>query len=629
MRPRREAVAMVLTLAILAGVGLAGSEGTEQLFYENRAEIPLEYRWSLEDIFPDVEAWEAAYASVKAEIPGLAAYKGRLGESADVMVAAIELQYEIAKTIEDIFVYASQWQNTDTRDATANTYVGKARALYASFGEATAFFEPEIVQIPDETMTRYMADPRLKTYDHVLDNVLRTKAHTRSQEVEEVLAGASLLRAAPGQTYGFLTDADIEWPTIKDENGDEKKVIPGLFYTFMASQDRRVRKDAALALFDTYEKYGNTYSGMYGGLLHKDVWMTKTRKYPSTLDMVLDQTNVPSSVIETLVSTVHDNLDAVHGYVELRKAVLGLENLHIYDLYVSMVPEGEINYTFDEGWILAMKFWKEILGEDYADVAARGLEDRWIDVYPSAGKRGGAYSWGTYNSHPYLFLNWGGTLEDVFTLVHEMGHSIHSYMANKNQPSHDADYSLFVAEVASVASESLFFEWLLARTDDPTARLAMLNHRMNSIIGTFLRQIFFHEFEAKAHEMAENGQPITKESLGNAWSGLWKEYYGEGAVLDEEFKSGWARIPHFYRTYYVWVYATSFAAGEAIAGRFRAGDETAVDDYLETLKLGGSVYPMDALKRAGVDMNDPSVIRAVMDNFRSILDRMERILLEE
>ena len=631
MRRRHEAttVAVVLTLAILAGTGLASSEETEKLFYENRADIPLEYRWSLEDIFPDVAAWEAAYTSVEARIPELAAYKGRLGESADVMVEAIELRYEISRTIEDIFVYASQMQNTDTRDATANTYVGKARALYASFGEAAAFFEPEVVQIPDATMAQYMAAPRLETYDHVLDNILRTKAHTRSQEVEEVLAGASLLRAAPGQTYGFLTDADLEWPTIKDENGEDKKVIPGLYYTFMASQDRRVRKDAALALFGTYDKYGNTYSGTYGGLLQKDVWMAKTRRYPTTLDMVLVQTNVPSSVVETLVSTVHDNLDAVHHYVELRKAVLGLENLHIYDLYVSMVPEGEATYTFDEGWALAMEFWKETLGEEYAKVAARGLDERWIDVYPNTGKRGGAYSWGTYNSHPYLFLNWGGTLEDVFTLVHEMGHSIHSYMANKNQPYHDADYSLFVAEVASVASESLFFEWLLDRTDDPTARLAMLNHRANSIIGTFLRQIFFHEFEAKAHEMAENGQPLTKESLGEIWGELWKEYYGEGAVLDDEYKAGWARIPHFYRTYYVWVYATSFAAGEAIAGRFRAGDETAVEDYLETLKLGGSVYPMDALKRAGVDMNDPTVIRAVMDNFRSILGQMEELLLEE
>ena len=617
---------MVAALMALAGILFASEE---QLFYETRDEIPIQYRWSLEDIFPDVAAWEAAYTKVEAGIPELAAFKGRLAESPDVLLGAIELQYELSRTIEDIFVYASQRQNIDTRDADANTLVGRARSLYAKFGEATAFFEPEIVQMPDATIAKYLEDPRLETYDHVLDNILRTKAHTRSQEVEEVLAGAALLRAAPQQTYGFLTNADIEWPTIKGEDGKEAKVIPGLYYTYMSSQDRRVRKDAALALFGTYDSYGNTYSGTYGGLVHKDVWMAKTRHYPSTLDMVLDQTNVPSSVVETLVSTVHDNLDAVHDYIDLRKEVLGLDDFHIYDLYVSMVPEGEATYTFDGGWALAMAFWKETFGEEYAAVAARGLAERWIDVYPNTGKQGGAYSWGTYNSHPYLFLNWGGTLEDVSTLVHEMGHSIHTYLANSNQPYHVSDYSLFVAEVASVASESLFFEWMMNRTEDPTQRLALLNLRMNSIVGTFLRQIFFHEFEYAAHAAGEAGQPLTKEALGKIWGDLWLEYYGDKVTLDDEFKTGWARIPHFYRTYYVWVYATSFAAGEAIAGRFRAGDETAVQDYLETLKLGGSVYPMDALKRAGVDMNDPTVIRAVMDNFRKILAEMEDILAEE
>jgi oligoendopeptidase F len=620
-----------LVAALVMAIAAAGVAGAaeEQLFYENRNEIPIEYTWSLEDIFPDVAAWEAAYAVVEARIPEMAAAKGRLGESVDTLLSAVALQIELGKTLEDIFVYASQWQNTDTRDATANAYVGRARALAAAFGEATAYFDPEVVQIPDATMEKYLADPRLETYKHMLDNILRTKAHTRSQEIEQVLAEASLLRSAPQQTYGFLTDADIEWPTIKDENGEDKKVIPGLYYSFMASQDRRVRKDAALALFGTYDTYGNTFSGTYGGLIQKDVWMSKVRKYPNTLDMVLDQTNVPSSVVETLVSTVHDNLDVVHQYVELRKKVLGIDDFHIYDLYVSLVPEGDASYTFDEGWALAMQFWTETLGEEYAEVAARGLADRWIDVYPNAGKRGGAYSWGTYNSHPYLFLNWGGTLEDVFTLVHEMGHSVHRYLATANQPYQDSGYTLFVAEVASVGSEAVFFEWMLDRTKDPTQRLALLNMRLNQIVGTFLRQIFFHEFEHAAHQAGHAGQPLTKESLGTIWGDLWTEYYGEGATLDPEFKSGWARIPHFYRTYYVWVYATSFAAGEAIADRFRAGDETAVADYLETLKLGGSVYPMDALKRAGVDMNDPQVIRAVMDNFRKILDEMEAILVKE
>jgi len=628
MARTRTGLAVVALVALVALAGTTFAE-EEKLFYDTREEIPVEYRWNLEIIFPDIEAWEAAYESIEARIPELEAFKGRLGESADVLLAAYELQYDIGKTFEDLIVYAFQWQSTDTRDATANTYVGRAQALGARLSEAAAFFDPEIVQIPDSTMAKFLEDPRLATYEHVLDNLLRTKTHVRSQEVEEVLAGSSLLQAAPGQSYGFLTNADIEWPTIQDENGEDKKVIPALYYSLLQSQDRRVRRDAALALFGTYDKYGNTFSGTYGGLVHKDVWMAKTRRYPSTLDMVLVQTNVPSSVVETLVSTVHDNLDAVHQYIELRTKVLGLEDFHIYDLYVSMVPAGETAYTYDEGWALAMEFWKETFGEEYAAVAERGHNERWIDVYPNTGKRGGAYSAGSYNSVPYLFLNWDGTFEAVSTLVHEMGHSVHSYLAAENQPYHDADYSLFVAEVASVASESLFFEWMLDRTEDPTERLALLNFRMNSIVGTFLRQIFFHEFEHAAHVMAEEGNPLTKESLGNAWGDLWLEYYGDKVTLDDEFKGGWARIPHFYRTYYVWVYATSFAAGEAIAGRFRAGDETAVSDYLEALKLGGSVYPMDALKRAGVDMNDPTVIRAVMDNFRKILAEMDEILVKE
>jgi oligoendopeptidase F len=619
-------IVILIALVAVCGTSFAAEE---KLFYENRDDIPEQYRWDLGHIFPDIEAWEAAYTETEAKIPEMAAFKGKLGESADMMVAATDLVNEISRKVADIYVYAGQWQSTDTRNADANSYVGRAQSLYARFGQAVAFFEPEIVQLPDEKIAAYLEDPRLETYDHVLDNILRKKAHTRSQEVEELLAASALLRQSPQQTYGFLTSADIEWPSIKDENGEDKKVIPGLYYTFMSNQDRRVRKDAALALFGTYDKYGNTFSGTYNGLVQKDLWMAKNRNYPSTLDMELNQTNVPRSVIDTLVSTVHDNLDAVHQYIELRKNVLGLEDFHIYDLYVSMVPAAETTYTFDEGWAMAMEFWKETFGEEYAAVAERGRKERWIDVYPNEGKRGGAYSWGTFDSVPYLFLNWGGTLEDVSTLVHEMGHSIHSYLANQNQPYHDSDYSLFVAEVGSVASQSLFFEWMLERTTDPTERLALLNERMNSIVGTFLRQIFFHEFEHAAHVMAEEGQPLTKESLGKAWGDLWLEYYGDKVTLDEEFRGGWARIPHFYRTYYVWVYATSFAAGEAIAGRFRAGDETAVQDYLETLKLGGSVYPMDALKRAGVDMNDPEVIKAVMDRFRAILAQMEEMLVNE
>jgi len=626
MKRSRTGWVLVTLIGLAASAGVVFAE-QEQLFYENREKIPTEYRWDLGLIFENVEAWEKAYAKVESRLPELAAYKGRLGESPDVLLAAVELNFEIGRAFEDLIVYSFQWQSTDTRDADANTYVGRAQSLGARLSEAGSYFEAEVVQLPGATIEKIRSDSRFATYAHLLDNMLRTREHTRSQEVEEVLAGSALLRGAPGEARGFLTDADIEWPTIKGVEGEDEQIVNGLFYTYLANQDRRYRKDAALALFGTYDKYGNTYSANFSGLLHKDTWLAKARRYPSALDMELNETNVPRSVVETLVSTVHDNVEAIHSYIHLRNKVLGLESSHIYDLYVGMVAEGETTYTFDEGWALSMEFWRETFGEEYAAVAERGHKERWIDVYPNKGKQGGAYSAGSYNSVPYLFLNWGGTFDDVSTLVHEMGHSVHTYLATQNQPYHDANYSLFVAEVGSVASEALFFDWMLKRTTDPTERLAMLNSRMNKIIGTFLRQIFFHEFEHAAHMMAEAGKPITKEALGQVWGDLWLQYYGDGVTLDEEYKAGWARIPHFYRTYYVWVYATSFAAGEAIAGRFRSGDEAAVQDYLEALKLGGSVYPMEALKRAGVDMNDPAVIRAVMDSFGTIRGEMEKLLV--
>lgn len=618
-----------LTILSVAAVvpAFAETAAEEQLLYETREAIPEPYRWNLDDIFPSTVEWDKTAAELEGSIGALEAFKGTLGQSAEILADGLDLNFSLEKTASDLYVFASQWQTTDTTNAEANQYQSRARSLVARLGEVSSFIAPEISQIPDDQLALFMASPRLKTYGHVIDNMTRLKAHTRSTEVEEVLAGSALLRGSPVQVYQGMVSADIQWPEIVGDDGEKAKVIPALYYSFMGNQDRQIRKNAALALFGTYTQFGHALAGTYSASVNKDIWLARTRGYDSTLDMALTQTNVPRSVVDTLVATVHDNVDAIHDYVGLRKKILDLDDFHIYDLYVSMVPEAEKRYTFVEGWDLATRFWEERMGSEYAAVAQRALDDRWIDVYPNTGKQGGAYSWGSYNSHPYLFLNWGGTLEDVFTLVHEMGHSIHSYLANQQKPYHDADYSLFVAEVASVASESLFFNWLLDQTDDPTERLALLNLRMNNITGTFLRQIFFHEFEASAHAAAEAGEPLTKDALDTIWGDLWQEYYGTEATLDDVYRSGWARIPHFYRTFYVWVYATSFAAGEAIAERFRMGDETAVEDYLETLKLGGSVYPMDALARAGVDMNDPKVISTVMDTYRDILAEMEKLLL--
>ncbi|TNF75885.1 MAG: hypothetical protein EP299_05775 [Acidobacteria bacterium] len=314
---------------------------------------------------------------------------------------------------------------------------------------------------------------------------------------------------------------------MKDEDGEDLKVVPGQYLRLVTSDDRRVRREGALALFDTYTKYANTFAATLGGSIQRDTWLARTRGYETALDMSLDSGNVPKSVVETLVGAVHDNIEQIQSYATLRKELLGLDEQHIYDFYMNVIPGVEKKYTYEQGWDLAMEFWRETFGEEYAAVAERARKERWVDVYSNQGKRPGAYSWGTYNSHPYLFLNWDGSLEAVSTLVHEMGHSIHTYMANQNQPYHDSDYSLFVAEVGSVASESLFLEWLFERSTDPDERKLLVNQAMNDVTSTFVRQIFFHEWETKAHAMAEAGEPLTKETLGEAYGNLWKEYYGD------------------------------------------------------------------------------------------------------
>jgi len=617
-----------ILVAMLAVVGSVAAQEAEQLQWESRDAIPEQYTWNLADILPDEAAFDATVAKVEAMLPKLESYAGRLDESPEVLADALDLAYEIQRTAMDAIVWANQRQHTDTRNQAANATLAKARALGAKVAEATSFIDPEIAAIPADTLAEFLTHERLQTYRHPIDDITRTAEHIRSKDIERVLATAALLRGAPSQIYSDLTDADIEWPTIEGEDGEEVTATPSLFYSFLASDDRRVRRDAALAIFGTYDSHGNTFASTLGASIQKDIWLARTHGYDSTLEAALDADNVPQVVPDTMVEAVHANLDAIHRYVALRKKVLGLEDFHIYDLYVPIVEQSQARYTFDEGWALAMQFWKDTFGDEYAAAAERGRTERWIDVYTSPGKRGGAYSWGTYNSHPYLFLNWGGTLEDVFTLVHEMGHSIHTYLADENQPFHLADYSLFIAEVASVASESLFFEWMLDRAETPEQRLELLNYRLNGMTGTFLRQLFFHEFESTAHAMAERGEPLTKASLGKVWGDLWTEYYGPEVTLDEVYRSGWARIPHFYRTFYVWKYASSFAAGEAFAGRVRSGDASAVQDYLDVLKLGGSVYPMEALKRAGVDLTDPEVIGTVMVRWNEILSEMEKLMLD-
>ncbi|MDP8208404.1 MAG: oligoendopeptidase F [Candidatus Electryonea clarkiae] len=623
-------IIFTIVVSIFTGaVGFVQAEKTdsaEKIYYENRGEIAEEYTWNLQDIFPSVEAFNGEFAQVETLLPKIEEHKGHLGESADRLADGIEAMFDLYERSSELSVYAGQNYHTDTNNSDARELYNRFNSLSARIDQALSFIDPEIAQIPTEMMNEYLKNKRVKEFDHYIDDILRNKEHIRSAEVEEVLASVGLLSRAPFEAYSSMVYTDVKWPKITDENGEEATVSPALYYSFVSKKDRRVRRDAALGLFGTYTDYANTFASTYGGHVQKDIFFARNRGYERSIDKKMFEVNVPYSVIETLVNTVHDNFGLIHRYAGLREEILGIDEFHVYDLYVPLVEEGEIKVTYDEGYKIALEFWKETYGKEYFEVGKQAFGERWVDVYASKGKRGGAYSWGSYNSHPYMLLNWGGTMEDVFTLVHEMGHSIHSYMANKNQAFHNSDYSLFVAEVAAVASEALFLDYMLERAKTDEEKLSLLNMYMGNITGTFLRQIFFHEFEENAHEMAEANEPLTKETLGDMYGNLWKDYYGPELVLDDEFKAGWARIPHFYRTFYVWVYASSFAAGEAIAQRFREGDKKAVDDYISMLKLGGSVYPMDALKTAGVDMNNPDVIKTVMVRYEETLNQMEKML---
>ena len=629
----KKIVSVLFLFAFVCGIShfalAQDKDSGEKIYYENRGEVPIKYTWNLTDIFPSVEAFNGAYARLEMMLPDMTAMKGHLGESAAKLAGGLEKSFDLQERLSELIVYSNQNYHSNTNDEAARDLYNRTNSLASRVNQTIAFVEPEIAQIPADKMDKYRKDKRVKAYDHYIDNIVRNKAHIRSAEVEDVLASASLLARAPYEAYSNLVFTDIDWPKIKDENGEEATVTPSLYYSFVSKQDRRVRRDAALSMFDTYTKYANTFAATYGGHVQRDEFYAKNRGFKRAIDMKMFQENVPYSVIETLKQTVHNNYDYIHQYASLRKKVLGIDEFHVYDLYVPMVKEDEKKITYDEAYQMALDFWKNTYGDEYYEIGEKAYRERWIDVYASKGKRGGAYSWGTYNSHPYMLLNWGGTMRDVFTLVHEMGHSIHRYLSDHNQPYQYSQYSLFVAEVASVASEALFLDYQLERAETKEDSLTLLNIYINNITGTFLRQVFFHEFEENAHTMAENNEPLTKESLGDMYAKLWKDYYGPELVLDDQFKAGWARIPHFYRTFYVWVYASSFSAGEAIAKRFRQGDKSAVSDYLAMLKLGSSVYPMDALKRGGVDMNDPDVIKTVMVRYKETLDKLTQLLGEK
>jgi oligoendopeptidase F len=591
-----------------------------------RSEIPVEETWRLEDIFPTDEAWEQEFQEVKKMIPKLAEYQGRLGESADVLYEALQYQDEVSMRLGKLYTYAHMRYDQDTTNAFYQGLNDRATSLYSEASSTMAFIVPEILAIDEAKLRSFLEEKQeLKLYEHALDEINRQRPHVLSAEEEALLAQAAEVMQSSSSTFSMLNNADLTFPTIIDENGEEVEVTHGRFIRFLESTDRRVRRDAFKAVYDTYEKYKNTFASTLAGTVKKDNFFARVRRYKSAREAALSSNNIPESVYDNLIETVHEHLPLLHRYVRLRKKVLGLDELHMYDLYTPLVQDVKMEVTYEEAKEYMLKALAP-LGEEYISIVKEGLENRWVDVRENKGKRSGAYSSGAYGTHPYILLNWQDNVNNLFTLVHEFGHSVHSYYTRKTQPYPYANYSIFVAEVASTCNEALLNDYLLKTMDEEKKRLYLLNHYLEGFRGTVFRQTMFAEFEHMIHIKAQEGEALTADSLTSLYYELNKKYFGEDIVVDQEIGLEWARIPHFYYNYYVYQYATGFSAATALSKQILEEGEPAVKRYIEFLKAGSSDYPIEVLKKAGVDMTSAEPIRQACQVFAEKLEEMEKLL---
>lgn len=598
----------------------------EQKQLRSRAEIPEEYKWRLEDIFPSDEAWEEEFAKTEQELARAEEFRGHLGDNVTTFLNCLEWMNEISQSMGEIYTYARMRRDEDNRNSHYQALTDRAGALSVKIGSALAFVVPEILALPEGTLEKYREEnPKMKLYDHALDDILRKREHVLSPTEEKLLAEMGEILDAPSSIFGMANNADLKFPMVKDENGQEVELTKGNYIQFMESQDRQVRKEVFQTFYATYKKQINTWASTLNSSIKADVFVAKARRYPSAIEASLDDDKVPLTVYDSLIDTVREFLPQMHRYVALRKKALGLDELHMYDIYVPMVSEVDMKLTYPEAVEMCKK-GLEPLGKEYGRVLEEGFNSRWIDVYENQGKTSGAYSWGTYRSHPYVLLNHQDTLDSMFTLAHEMGHSLHTYFSNQKQPYIYAGYKIFVAEVASTLNEGLVMDYLLRTTEDPKLLAYLLNHYLEQFRGTVFRQTMFAEFEKKTHALVEAGEALTAELLSDIYLKLNEDYYGPEVVMDPEIAIEWARIPHFYSAFYVYKYATGFSAATALANRILKEGEPAVQDYLEFLSSGSSDYPIELLRKAGVDMETPQPVRDALQVFTSLLDRLEKLI---
>jgi oligoendopeptidase F len=596
----------------------------------DRAKIPDKYKWNLADIYADAAAWRAAKTKVEAELPKLRSHQGKLGTSPQALADALDQMYAVEKELSRLYAYASMLADQDTRESGPQGMQQEMQQLAAAFGTQVSYVEPEILSAGAATVEKFLgAEPRLKTYAFYLRDIVRRAPHTLTDNEEKILAAASPLASSPSNTYGILSNADFPYPTVTLSSGKSVKVDQAGYNELRTLADRADRQKVMSAFFSALGGFSRTYGTTMNASVQRSLFYAKARKYPTTLEMALDSANIPVPVYMRLIEGVNASLPSFHRYLKLRQRMMGVDQLHYYDLYAPLVASVDLTYSPEEAQKHVLAAVAR-LGPDYAAVVERAFEERWIDLLPSEGKRSGAYSnGGAYDVHPYMLLNYLGQYNDVSTLAHELGHTMHSYYSNKTQPYPTASYPIFVAEVASTFNEALLIDHMLKQIKDDAARLSLLGNYLENIKATVFRQTQFAEFELRMHEKAQKGEPLTGEALATLYAEITKKYYGHDqkvCIVDDYVAHEWSFIPHFYRDFYVFQYATSFTASLALAEKVMAGDEAAKKRYLTFLSSGGSDYPIDLLKQAGVDMTTSEPLELTIKKMNQVMDEMEKLL---
>lgn len=591
---------------------------------KNREEIKDEYKWAINDIYKTDKLWEEDLKKLEKMSVTPCQYKGRIYEGPDILYKAIKESDDADFIIERVYVYAFMKYYEDTSNPTYQEMSGKAQSVAVKMSEKYSFLQPEILSVDEDKLREYIKEEPLSEYAHLIEDILYSKEHTLSDKEEAILARVGDVTGVPNEIFSKFNNADVKFKQIKNSKGDSFDVTNGRFGALMESHDRELRKKAFESLYASYKDNINTIAAMFYGNVKQAQFYADVRKYNSSLERYLSGSFIPTSVYTNLIDTVNDNLNLMHRYVSLRKKALKVDELHFYDIYAPMVEDFEWKVSYEEAKDMVLDALKP-MGEEYVNIVKEGYENGWVDVYENKGKRSGAFSWGCYGTHPYIFLNYTDTLNDVFTLIHETGHAMHTYYSNSTQPYVYAGYRIFVAEVASTVNESLLMQYLLKKCTDKKQKKYLLNHYFEQFKGTLYRQTMFAEFELKAHEMVANGEVLSAKSLCDIYRELNEKYFGKDMVIDENIAYEWARIPHFYTPFYVYQYATGYSAAIAISLKILEGEKEVLEGYKQFLKSGSLLHPIDLLKLAKVDMTKPEVVSDALAVFKSVLDQWEEL----